>query len=289
MARAGDLLMDMTAATSHRGVLIGASLLTFGLVFTGFLTLETPGLGLANFFYFSVALVALALGPYFGAAAGGAAAGLYALGIVLNASLPTAEVLAQSAWIRLLTYAGIGFLIGYFAQQNQQLVVQLRLLAERDALTGLPNTRGFEAAMSRRLVGGRSFALVLGDMDELKLINDSRGHAAGNEVLQRLAVVLDKALRGEDEVARVGGDEFAVLSSVGSSEEAGQLAERLEAAVAAEGVRITFGWAVSPGEGVEALTLFRAADRRLYERKSGRGRAGAGETLRLAAPAAGQQ
>ena len=67
---AGDLLKDMTAATSHRGVLIGASLLTFGLVFAGFLTLETPGLGLANFYYFAVALVALALGPYFGARRG---------------------------------------------------------------------------------------------------------------------------------------------------------------------------------------------------------------------------
>ena len=278
----------MTAATSHRGVLIGASLLTFGLVFTGFLTLETPGLGIANFYYFAVALVALALGPYFGAAAGGAAAGLYSVGIVLNSSLPTTEVLAQSAWIRLLTYAGIGFLIGYFAQRNQELVAQLRLLAERDALTGLPNTRGFEAAMSRRLAGGRSFALLLGDMDGLKLINDSRGHAEGNDVLQRLAAVLGQALRGEDEVARVGGDEFAVLSSVHSGEEARQLAERLETAVAAAGARITFGWAVSPGEGTEALTLFRTADQRLYERKSGEGRTGLGETLRLATPAAGQ-
>ena len=278
----------MTAATSHRGVLIGASLLTFGLVFTGFLTLETPGLGIANFYYFAVALVALALGPYFGAAAGGAAAGLYSVGIVLNSSLPTNEVLAQSAWIRLLTYAGIGFLIGYFAQRNQELVVQLRLLAERDALTGLPNTRGFEAAMSRRLAGGRSFALLLGDMDGLKLINDSRGHAEGNDVLQRLAAVLGQALRGEDEVARVGGDEFAVLSSVHSGEEARQLAERLETAVAAAGARITFGWAVSPGEGTEALTLFRTADQRLYERKSGGGRTGLGETLRLATPAVGQ-
>ena len=188
-----------------------------------------------------------------------------------------------------MTYAGIGFLIGYFAQRNQELVVQLRLLAERDALTGLPNTRGFEAAMSRRLTGGRSFALLLGDMDGLKVINDSRGHAEGNQILQRLAVVLSTALRAEDEVARVGGDEFAVLSSMRSSEEAGELAERLEAAVAAEGARITFGWAVSPGEGVEALTLFRAADQRLYERKSGRGRTGDGETLRLALPAAGQR
>ena len=279
----------MTAATSHRGVLIGASLLTFGLVFTGFLTLETPGLGIANFYYVAVALVALALGPYFGAAAGGAAAGLYSVGIVLNSSLPTAEVLAQSAWIRLLTYAGVGFLIGYFAQRNQELVAQLRLLAERDALTGLPNTRGFEAAMSRRLAGGQSFALLLGDMDGLKLINDSRGHAEGNNVLQGLAVVLGQALRGEDEVARVGGDEFAVLSSVHSGEEARQLAERLETAVAAAGARITFGWAVSPGEGTEALTLFRSADQRLYERKSGRGRVGLGETLHLAAPAAGQR
>ena len=188
MTRAGDLLVDMTAATSHRGVLIGASILTFGLVFAGFLTLETPGLGLANFYYFAVALVALALGPYFGAAAGGAAAGLYALGIVLNDSLPTAEVLAQSAWIRLVTYAGIGFLIGYFAQRNQELVVQLQLSrrARRSHRAAeYPRLRGrHEPAVT----GGRSFALLLGDMDGLKVINDSRGHAEGNQILQRLAV-----------------------------------------------------------------------------------------------------
>ena len=141
--------------------------------------------------------------------------------------------------------------------------------------------------MSRRLAEGRSFALILGDMDGLKLINDSRGHAAGNEVLQRLATLLGQTLRAEDQVARVGGDEFAVLSSVGSSEEAAQLAARLEAAVGAEGASITFGWAVSPHEGVEALTLFRAADQRLYERKSGRGRTGPGEALRIAPPATG--
>ena len=108
--------------------------------------------------------------------------------------------------------------------------------------------------MSRRLTERRSFALLLGDMDGLKVINDSRGHAEGNGIAAlRLCSVPRFAPRTK--VARVGGDEFAVLSSVHSSEEAGQLAERLEAAVAAEGAGVHLGWAVSPGEEVQALTL----------------------------------
>ena len=108
-------------------------------------------------------------------------------------------------------------------------------------------------------------------MDGLKTINDSQGHAEGNDALRRLAHMLGSSLRPEDEVARVGGDEFAVLTILGRTHEAAALAATLEGAMARQESRITFGWAVYPADGENALSLYRAADERLYARKLVRG------------------
>lgn len=138
----------------------------------------------------------------------------------------------------------MGGLLGWFSARDRELVERLRLLAERDFLTGLPNTRAFEAAIARRFEAGIPFALLLGDMNGLKTINDSQGHAEGNDALRRLALMLGTSLRPEDEVARVGGDEFAVLTVLGRTDEAAALAAKLEGALARQDSRITFGWAV---------------------------------------------
>ena len=108
-------------------------------------------------------------------------------------------------------------------------------------------------------------------MDGLKAINDSLGHAEGNDALRRLALMLGSSLRPEDEVARVGGDEFAVITVLARNDEAAALAANLEAAIARQESRITFGWAVYPADGENALSLYRAADERLYARKLVRG------------------
>jgi diguanylate cyclase len=113
----------------------------------------------------------------------------------------------------------------------------VRVLAERDFLTGLPNTRAFEAAITRRLEADVPFALLIGDMDRLKAINDERGHSEGDETLQRLAEVLGGAIGAEDEVARVGGDEFAVLTPARTGQDAGRAAGRLESVLASSGSR----------------------------------------------------
>ncbi len=274
----------MLAAGTHRQILVGASLLSFAGIFIAFLTFERPGMGIGHFFYLSIALFALAAGPVFGAVAGLLAVSLYTAGIILNPDLPPTDALTASAGIRLVTYTGMGVLVGWFARQNFDLVERLRILAERDFLTGLPNTRGFELAMARRLEKGAPFALLLGDMDGLKAVNDEHGHAEGNEALQRLGSQLGSTLRAEDELARVGGDEFAVLTALASSEEAARLAARLEAVTRTGGRGITFGWSVFPQDGTEALTLFRAADERLYARKFVRAREEPAR-LRLAPPA----
>src|SRR5215210_4820852 len=231
--------VDAATAAAHRRILLVAALFSSAGVFTAFVTLERPGLGIGHFFYLSIVLVALAYGSVVGALAGLLAAGLYAAGILLNPDLMPGETLTAGAAIRLVTYTGMGVLVGWFARRNSDLVERLRILAERDFLTGLPNTRAFELAIARRLATEAPFALLLGDMDGLKTVNDERGHAEGNEALQRLGALLGSTLRSDDEPARVGGDEFAVLTSLESGEQAAQLAGRLEAVTRAAGAGIT--------------------------------------------------
>jgi GGDEF domain-containing protein len=102
-------------------------------------------------------------------------------------------------------------------------------------------------------------------------VNDEQGHAEGNDALRRLALMLGSSLRPEDEVARVGEDEFAVLTVLARNDEAAALAAKLEAVMARQESPITFGWAVYPADGENALSLYRAADERLYARKLVRG------------------
>jgi diguanylate cyclase (GGDEF)-like protein len=238
-----------------------------------------PGLGVAHFYYLPVAAMAMTGGPRRGFLAGVAADVLYTSGILLNPDIPPAEILSASTGIRLCTYAAMGALVGWFAAHNRELVERLQLLAERDHLTGLPNTRAFEAGLAARLAVGAPFALVLGDMDRLKEVNDTRGHPAGNDALRRLAETLSASVRPEDEVARVGGDEFAVLTPVGNPDDAARLCARLEALLDAQGTGISFGWALFPADGANALALYRAADERLYARKGARGEDARGGTV----------
>jgi diguanylate cyclase (GGDEF)-like protein len=262
----------VTAAYRHRELVVASSLAAFAIIFAALILFEVPGLGIPHFFYLPVAALAMTGGVRRGIWAGILASILFTAGVALNPAVPTAtQILSLTTPIRVLTYTSIGALIGWFAAHDRELVTSLQLLAERDFLTGLPNTRAFEAAIARRLVQGRPFSLLLGDMDGLKQINDIKGHAEGNDALRRLAEMLGSVLRPNDEVARVGGDEFAVITSLAGGEEAAAAAARLEATLENQGVRITFGWALFPGEGENALSLYRAADERLYARKLVRG------------------
>jgi diguanylate cyclase (GGDEF)-like protein len=257
----------MPAASSHRRLAIAVAVAMYAAVFAALVTYEQPGLGLGHFFYLPVALVALTTGPRVGALAGAVAAALYPVAFALNPAVPTTQVVTVGAAIRLIPFAASGALLGWFAASNRALVDKLQILAERDHLTGLPNTRAFEAAIARRFDSGRPFAILLGDMDGLKDLNERDGEVEGDEALRRLGAMLANALEPSDEIARVGGDEFAVLAALGSTQEAARLASRLESVLAGAGLGITFGWAVHPQDGLNALSLYRAADERLYARK----------------------
>lgn len=109
--------------------------------------------------------------------------------------------------------------------------------AEHDPLTGCLNRRGFERRLAAACEAGRrrddaALALILLDLDHFKVVNDSAGHAAGDEMLQRVSDLLREAVRDEDAVARLGGDEFAIL--LGATREAvvREVAERLRTRLA---------------------------------------------------------
>ncbi len=220
--------------------------------------LDDPG----YLFYVPLALLALAGDTRLGTLAG--------LACAIPYTVATTRLGSPELWERSLTrfvaFGILGALIGWSAETNRSLLARLRDHAERDFLTGLLNMRAFEAALAARLERARPFALLLCDVDRLKDVNDSLGHAEGNELLKRVASTIDRTLAGDDN-ARLGGDEFAVLTSLAGSDEAAAAARRLETIVAEQAASVTFGWAVYPADGTDALALFHAADKRLYEGK----------------------
>lgn len=259
----------MVTAARHRVSLLVLSLVLSAVVTALLLTLERPGLGLGHLYYVPIALVAFATGPIAGGLAGVAAAGLYNLCVFVNPDL-SSHLSVEQTGIRLVVYAFMGVLIGWFSSRNRQLVTQLQDLADRDSVTALPNTRSFQKAIDARLENGEPFALVVGDIDELRAANVDGGREAGDDVLRRLADRLLAAKRTSDDVARVGGDEFAILGPL-EGHDARTLALTLEERITLAGDSVTFGWAEYPHDGENALALYRAADERLYARKVARG------------------
>jgi len=262
----GPKLCVVSAASLPRRPLFATALGLYAIVFAAFWLFEVPGLGVAHFFYIPVALLALAGGTWLGLVGGGVATALYALAIFVTPRVPSGDVLTYATAIRFVNYTCCGLLVGWFADQHRRHLKELRELAERDFLTGILNTRVFDEALARRCSAGRPFLLLLADMDDLKLINDTHGHTAGNNELRRLAQALTTALEPGDELARVGGDEFAILTDAHVAE-AAQLCTRLRTALAAEELPVSFGWAGAPEDGVGSLELFRKADDRLYAAK----------------------
>ena len=249
-----------------RYTLLGTSLVGGVGVFAAFTFVEQPGLGLAHFFYVSIILAAVAGGPWLGAFAAVTATALYTTGIVLNPAIPPREVLTASTGIRFVTFMTVAVVTGYFANRNKALMRELELLAERDELTGIPNTRAFERAIDDRLRRQEPFALLIGGVDSFDELV-TRGRLHRDDTLQHIANRLLHALLPGDEVARVGNDQFAVLTASAAATDPGRMGADLQRLLATDGHTVTFGWAAYPQDGANALSLFRAADERLYARR----------------------
>lgn len=162
--------------------------------------------------------------------------------------------------------------------KQRELEDHLRRQAANDSLTGLANYRHLvdvlELEIQRSKRTGRKFALLFFDLDELKRINDTRGHLAGSQALCRLADVLSSCCRVIDTAARFGGDEFAVVLPETNAEEASLVAHRVRESVANDDkgpkLSVSFGIAVHPQNGNTIESLLRHADSELYLMKKQR-------------------
>ena len=165
---------------------------------------------------------------------------------------------------------------------------ELRLLATHDALTGLLNRRAFDSLLTEEVQRAHRLnhplALVLIDLDHFKAVNDTYGHAAGDAVLISTALRLVAEVRGIDRVARIGGEEFAVILMETPASEAIVVARRLVSAMQSAPIRVPEGvdLTITLSAGVAALSdqsapnvsIREAADRALYAAKhAGRARA----------------
>ena len=171
----------------------------------------------------------------------------------------------------------VALLIALARSQRRQLG-DLGQMSLTDPLTGLYNPRGFDllSRQALRLAARERTPLmvVFLDVDGLKAINDTRGHAAGNDAIVVTATVLREVLRDSDVIARVGGDEFCVVGRAGAPGDAERLLERVGARLAQEAGRQGFALSISAGvswydpSAPRSLDeLVREADARMYEHK----------------------
>jgi diguanylate cyclase (GGDEF)-like protein len=184
-----------------------------------------------------------------------------------------------------------GLLTSVLTGQQQLALLRRQLAAaqvaaEVDELTALANRRGWYAALDlereRDLVVTARAAVLVVDLDDLKLVNDSEGHAAGDALLQRTALVLSSACRAGDVVARAGGDEFAVLAADAGDDELVVLVTRIRAGLAAARIPASVAGVVQrPGEDLRRT--WGRADAGMYadkrRRKAARLRGSGGNQL----------
>ena len=193
-----------------------------------------------------------------------------------------AETIHRTAVIEFVTLASV-FAWGVAAMVGQKASATLSSLARRDALTALPNRRAFMAVFEGHCRPKDSQAgcvLAAIDIDDFKAINDAYGHDTGDRVLTSLGQQLQDRMREQDVIARTGGDEFLCLftstDEVGATTRLQQLIHGVAPVQLANGETLrpslSVGIARAPDDGMDFDTLYRIADRRLYQAKtSGKG------------------
>lgn len=198
---------------------------------------------------------------------------------MINGAVSYTESMTVSAVIPLLVAPPAYCYVAWLSWKLQRANRALDHLARRDALTGLFNRRAFVEQAQERLADGLSHMLVMADIDHFKRINDSMGHAAGDLALQHAAKLFEGMAPADALVARLGGEEFAILLAHSPADDSALLAmvdamrARLEQVpfITAAGLTqmtASFGLALSrPGEPLDSLLC--RADKALYEAKDG--------------------
>lgn len=184
-------------------------------------------------------------------------------------------------WLRrYIMKSGDGvFVIAHDITEARREAHAMTHMALHDPLTGLPNRRSFDLALqracARAAAGDSTVAVVFCDADDLKQLNDQRGHACGDDALREFARTLRGAVRQDDFVARLAGDEFVVLLELPTPRDALDIVHDLRAAVDREisvcgrpyVLRASIGWAAAHGAQAQPEALLRAADQAMYREK----------------------
>ena len=158
-------------------------------------------------------------------------------------------------------------------ERSERLLRELERTSREDALTGVANRRRWDEltteAVDRARRSRGDLAVVLCDIDHFKHVNDRHGHARGDAVLRSVAEHIVGGVRATDEVARIGGDEFAVLCPQTGLHDAADLAARLRSTTNADAIAVTisFGVAALERDDVTADQLLARADGELYRAK----------------------
>ncbi|MBB2970312.1 EAL domain-containing protein [Mesorhizobium sp. RMAD-H1] len=165
---------------------------------------------------------------------------------------------------------------------RKEAEAHISYLAHHDMLTGLPNRRSFAARLDQLIAatdirGENRVALLCLDLDRFKEVNDLFGHAAGDEILQKVATTVSRLLGSEDMLARLGGDEFAIIMpGISGTAAVSRLAEDILEALQSESeaspmrsiVSSSIGIAIFPTDGTDRETLLNHADTALYRSKA---------------------
>jgi diguanylate cyclase (GGDEF)-like protein/PAS domain S-box-containing protein len=169
--------------------------------------------------------------------------------------------------------------IASIAIEQDRLAQELVRQAQYDALTDLPNRALLSDRLERAILdarrGDRELAVLLLDLDEFKLVNDTLGHSAGDELLKQVAARLRNCVRDRDTVARLGGDEFVIAVPLREELDATEVAERvlasLQPSVQVAGRDVTarpsIGISMFPQDGQSTEALMEAADTAMYAAK----------------------
>ena len=167
------------------------------------------------------------------------------------------------------------------ALRNAWLLEEISHMASIDGLTGIANRGTFQTVLGQELSrarrSGGSVGLALLDLDHFKRLNDTHGHQTGDDVLRRVAAILDETSRGFDTAARYGGEEFAIVLPQTTPEEVEAAGERLRAAITDAGIEprvtVSVGLACFPQDAGDGDELVRMADEALYaSKRAGRDR-----------------